>query len=172
MRSPGIQMLIHEHDVILKAIEQVNHILKSQDLSSNSESLLWFLKFFREYGDLYHHRKEEDVLFYLIEKKDQMLAMGIVKALTEHHEMFREDLRKAQNALSNNDWISARNILNSYFSNLKDHISAENDEFFISVDQLLDDSEKESLYFSFLDKDRELDENKKKEFEQEILNEN
>ena len=172
MRSPGIQMLIHEHDVILKAIEHVNDILKSQEPSSNSESLVWFLKFFREYGDLYHHRKEEDILFSLVGKKDQMLAIGIIKALTEHHEMFREDLRGAQDALSNNDWIRARNILNSYFSNLKDHISAENDEFFISVDQLLDDSEKESLYFSFLDKDRELDENKKKEFEQRILNEN
>ena len=169
MRSPGIQMLIHEHDVILKAIEQVSHIFESQDLSSNAESLRWFLKFFREYGDLYHHRKEEDILFSLIEKKDQMLAMGIIKALTEHHEMFREDLRRAQDALSNNDWSLVRNILNSYFSNLRDHISAENDEFFISVDQLLDDSEKESLYFSFLDKDRELDENRKKEFEKRIL---
>jgi hemerythrin-like domain-containing protein len=172
VRSPGIQMLIHEHDVILKAIERVNDIFKSQDLSSNSESLVWFLEFFREYGDLYHHRKEEDILFSLIEKKDQMLATGIIKALTEHHEIFREDLGRAQNALSNNDWILARNILSSYFSNLKDHISAENDEFFISVDLLLDDSEKESLYFSFLDKDRELDENKKKEFEQKVLNEN
>ena len=165
-------MLIHEHDVILKAIERVNDIFKSQHLSSNAESLTWFLKFFREYGDLYHHRKEEDILFSLIEKKDLMLAIGIIKALTEHHEIFREDLGKAQNALSNSDWILARNILSSYFSNLKDHISAENDEFFISVDQLLDDSEKEALYFSFLDKDRELDENKKKELERKVLNEN
>jgi hypothetical protein len=54
---------------------------------------------------------------------------------------------------------------------LTDHISAEDDELFITAEELLDDDEKESLYFSFLDKDRELDENKKIEYEERILGE-
>ncbi len=169
MQSKAIQMLVAEHDVILKAIEQVDTILESEDLSKQANSLLWFIKFFREYGNLYHHHKEEDILFPLLKQKDSMIAEGIISALTEHHEMFREDLHNAQDAISNGDWTAVRNTFNRYLSNLKDHISAENDEFFITADQVLDDSEKESLYFSFLDKDRELDENGKKEFEERIL---
>jgi len=169
MQSDAIQMLVDEHEVILKAIEQVTTILESEDLSIQADSLSWFVKFFREYGDLYHHHKEEDILFSLIEQKDSMMADGIINSLTEHHEMFREDLHHTQDAISDGDWTAVRNILNRYLSNLKDHISAENDEFFISVDQVLNDAEKEALYFSFLDKDRELDENRKKEFEKRIL---
>lgn len=162
-------MLVDEHDVILKAIEQMDAILELEDLSTQADSLLWFIKFFREYGDLYHHHKEEEILFSLIGQKDSMMAEGIISSLTEHHEMFREDLRNAQEAISNGDWTAVRNIFSQYLSNLKDHISAENDEFFIAADQVLDDSEKETLYFSFLDKDRELDENRKKEFEKGVL---
>ncbi len=169
MQSQAIQMLVDEHDVIRKAIEQVNTILQSADLSLQADSLLWFINFFREYGDLYHHHKEEEILFPLIEQKDSMMAEGIIRALTEHHEMFREDLTQAQNAISRGNWSAVRKIFNQYLSNLKDHISAENDEFFISADLVLDDSEKESLYFYFLDKDRELNENRKNEFEKRIL---
>lgn len=169
MKSQALQMLYDEHDIILKAIEQVHTLLELENLSSQAESLLWFVTFFREYGDSYHHHKEEDILFSLIEKKDLMMAEGMIKALTEHHEMFREDLQNIQDAASKSNWTMVRNIFARYLSNLKDHISAENDEFFISAEQILNDSEKESLYFSFLDKDKELDENKKKEFEKRIL---
>jgi len=169
MQSQAIQMLVDEHDVILNAIKQMNTVLQSEDLSTQADSLSWFIKFFQEYGDLYHHHKEEDILFSLIEQKDSMMAEGIISSLAQHHQMFKEDLQQAQNAISKRDWTSVRNIFKQYLSNLQDHISAENDEFFVSVDQILDDSEKESLYFSFLDKDRELDENRKKEFEKRVL---
>jgi hemerythrin-like domain-containing protein len=171
MKSQAIQMLYDEHDVILKAIGQMNNILESEDLSSQAESLLWFVNFFREYGDLYHHHKEEDILFSLFEQKDLMMAEAIISALTEHHDMFREDLRSAQNAISTADWTAVRNIFKQYLSNLQDHISAENDEFFITAEQMLSDEEKESLYFSFLDEDRELDQNRKREYEKRILSE-
>ena len=169
MNSQAIQMLYDEHEIILKAIANVNTIFESEDLSTQADSLLWFIEFFRVYGDLYHHHKEEDLLFSLIEQKDSMLAEGIISSLTEHHEIFREDLQSAQNAISKSDWTSVRRIFNQYLSNLQNHISAENDEFFITVEQILSDEEKESLYFSFLDKDRELDENRKREYEKSIL---
>lgn len=171
MYSRALQVLYDEHDIILKAIERVETLLEQEVSSSHAETLQWFITFFREYGDLYHHHKEEDILFALLSQNNPMLGESLIQALREHHEMFRENLRDAENALAENDWTAAREIFREYLSNLSDHISAENDQLFITADELLDESKKESLYFSFLDKDQELGEARKKEYEAKILNE-
>ena len=98
MNSKAIQILYDEHDIILRAMEIIESLLELKDLYSQSETLLWFITFFREYGNLYHHHKEEDIFFSVLEKKNQILAESIIQALKEHHEMFRDDLSRAQSA--------------------------------------------------------------------------
>jgi len=171
MNSQAIQILYDEHAVILEAIDQVRILLEAEDLSAQSETLQWFITFFSQYGDTFHHHKEEDLLFSVLARKNEMLAGGIVQALCEHHEMFRENLRDLRKAVSGENWKTVTNIFTQYLSDLTDHISAENDELFITAEELLDNDEKESLYFSFLDKDRELDENMKRKYEERILGE-
>ena len=169
MHSPAMQILYDEHDVILKAIEQLEAVLKEENLSAHGEALQGFIDFFREYGDAYHHQKEEDTLFALLSNINQMLGKTLVQALIDHHEMFRENLKEAREAIAENRWDTVRSILSEYVSDLKDHISAENDELFITADELLSDEEKENLYFSFVDKDRELGADRKKAFEEKVL---
>jgi len=170
MHSQAIKMLFDEHDIILDAIERVETLLEREDLSAQSETLTWFITFFREYGDGYHHHKEEDILFSLLSEKDPMLATGIVDELAEHHELFRNSLRQLQQHLSDKKFDAVRKAFGQYLSLLKDHIAAENDELFVAAEQLLNDREKESLYFSFKDKDADLGDDRKKEFETKILN--
>lgn len=172
MHSQALRMLYDEHDVILEALEQVKTILESPTLPLRGEALRWYLDFFQQYGDLYHHHKEEEILFSLLGQKDLLLAGSMVQALTEHHQMFREDLRQARQALVQQDWPLVKSILGQYFSHLRDHISAENDELFVTAGQLLNEAEKETLYFSFLDKDRQLGEEKKQALEKQIRNPN
>lgn len=169
MHSKAITTLYDEHDVILDAIAMAEELLDTDDFSTNSDSLLWFISFFREYGDSFHHQKEEDILFSLLEEKNPVLA-DIIQALTEHHQIFREDLSSAERAIAGEQFDNATEILRQYLSNLRDHISAENDDLFVTAEQLLDEDEKEKLFYSFLDKDRELGENIKKDFENKIQN--
>jgi hemerythrin-like domain-containing protein len=64
----------------------------------------------------------------------------------------------------------AKEIFRRYLPDLRNHIGAENNELFITAEQMLSDDEKATLYFSFLYKDSELGEDRKKEFENKILN--
>lgn len=162
-----MMMLYDEHEVILQRIQAFQQLLEAEKLATEKEGLSWYVNFFRNYGDKYHHQKEEDILFSLLKERYPGLA-SITEALEEHHEMFRDSLKEAEAAMNEEDWDSARSILRQYLSELTDHISAENDELFVAVDEMLSDAEKERLYFSFLDKDMELGEAQKKEHEKQV----
>jgi hemerythrin-like domain-containing protein len=168
MHSKAMRLLYDEHDFILKGIRKTLSILEQNDICNNRIQLLWLLSFFKEYGDLYHHKKEENVLFHVISNKDEMLGQGIVQEFNEHHENFRELLGSARNAMETSDGANAKKHLKQYLSDLQDHIAAENDELFVSAEQLLNEVEKEKMYFRFLDKDNELGDARKKEWEQQI----
>ena len=147
--------LYDEHQVILKEIQGLRQIIEKENLSGEREELEKYIVFFRNYGDKYHHQKEEDILFSLLKDRYPGL-LNITEALEEHHEMFRDYLKDVETAINNEDWSQVKSIFRQYLSDLEDHISAEDDELFVSVDEQLSDAEKERLYFSFLDKDMEL----------------
>ncbi|RMF56434.1 MAG: hemerythrin domain-containing protein [Calditrichaeota bacterium] len=164
--SPAIQMLYDEHQIILQAIAQVLTLLDSNSPNRISR-LRWYVNFFRMYGDKYHHQKEEDILFQFLQKDASPLT-NFVDALTEHHELFRNYLKEIDDNLLKNDIDSASRLFKQYLSDLRDHISAEDDEFFITVESHYGEAEKENLYYLFLDQDRALGVNQKQEFEKQI----
>lgn len=155
-----MMMLYEEHGTIQDKIVTLRKLLDEGNLSGKAAHLRQYILFFREYGDKYHHQKEEGLLFSLLKDRYPGLAV-IAEALEEHHEMFRDYLREAEAALDREDWGKVGNIFRRYLSDLTDHISAEDDELFVAVDEQLTEAEKERLYFSFLDKDAELGEAEK-----------
>lgn len=163
-------MLFDEHEVILTAIERLEKLLSAADLSAHKEALTDFVNFFQQYGDGYHHQKEEAVLFTLLLEKEPGFCSGIIDELSEHHQIFRERLQKVQGYIFNANWSETRTAFKEYLTMLKDHIGAENEELFVTADQWLNEREKESLYFSFLDKDSQLGSDRKKDYESKMLN--
>ncbi len=169
MTSPAIKMLYHEHDVILKAVEKLNSIIEDERLDLHEESLSKLLGFFKEYGHNYHHKKEETVLFPLLFQKSETLGLTMVEALKDHHDSFAETLEQLSQSISSRDWDKVRIDLKSYLSDLQDHISAENDELFVTAETLLDEAETEKVYFDFMDLDMESGQEKKTELENRVL---
>lgn len=165
-----MEIMYHEHQVILKAIHQLKSILQKENVNEYKSNILWFINFFKEYGDKFHHHKEEDVLFKVLEKKNEMLGGGLVSELTEHHQGFRKYLQEAIDFLDSNDYENLIVILNDYTNDLIDHIGAEDDELFVTADMILNETEKDNLYYSFIDKDTELNLEIKNQFEHSILN--
>ena len=168
MNSQAMAMLYDEHEVILQEMQALRQFLETGNLAEGRDELARFFDFFRTYADKYHHQKEEDLLFSLLKDRHAGLT-NIVEALETHHELFRDYLKDAEAALHQQNWESARSTLQRYLSDLTDHISAENDELFIAVDEGLSEAEKERLYFSFLDKDAELGVDLKKQYENVFL---
>lgn len=169
MSSRALKMLMEEHEIILKAVQRARAILKTGAGSENKDSLAWYAAFFKEYGDRFHHGKEEAVLFPELAAQNEMLGMTIVESLKEHHDNFRVALADISQNLEDENWERVQKDFEQYLSELEDHISAENDELFVSAEALLSGEESEKMYYSFQDMDRELGEGRKSDFENRVL---
>jgi hemerythrin-like domain-containing protein len=167
MTSNALQQLYDEHDSILAVVDHMRTLLNSPDLQSHADELRWILSFLREYGDGYHHGKEEDLLFPQLSQASPMFA-SLVDSLADHHALFREMLQRAERALAAEEWPLLGETLNTYASDLCDHISAENDELFVAAEEMLGDDEKERISFLFADRDRERGEARKLDLENHV----
>jgi len=168
MNNKAIELLYHEHDVILKGIEKAETLLATADLPVASQQLHDLLDFFSLYGDRYHHQKEEEVLFKVLGDAQPGIGNGIVGALEDHHAMFRENILAIREAIDEGEWSRVKQVFLTYLSDLRDHISAENDELFVTAEMELGEEELEKMYFAFLDKDAELGEERKQALENQI----
>ncbi|MDP4199812.1 MAG: hemerythrin domain-containing protein [Bacteroidota bacterium] len=162
-----MQQLYDEHETILVAIDRLKNELRADDPASQAEQLRTLLLFFREYADGYHHQKEDDILFPALADANPAIEM-LTGSLEDHHALFRESLAAAEAAINANDWKTTCATFEKYASDLIDHISAENDELFVAAEDVLSDSDRERIHFQFLDTDRELGIERKKQWEEEM----
>ena len=163
--NAAIQVLNDEHKVILSAIQELQTVLTDGIEKHPVEEIENFLTFFGEYGDLFHHQKEEAILFGLLEKEFPDLGGSIIASLKEHHTHFRDLISNAKKYLAKRDFAALSMVLSNYISDLQDHISAEDDEFFVSVQDLLGERAWDRLFYQFKDRDRELGNERKEKWE-------
>jgi hemerythrin-like domain-containing protein len=162
----SLKVLFDEHDVITRAIEAAR---KAKDLlgKNNEEyrtTISELIRFFRVYADQYHHHKEEEILFPEMEKKNELLADGVIKEMFDNHAHFRELLRAIESDLEQNKYNEAALKVDEYAEALLDHIAVENEELFQTAYSLFSDNELENIYYRFVDLDRELGDAKKNDF--------
>ncbi len=170
MENNPIEVMYAEHDIIIKA---ENIIDKSNNRWEENEQgyvdiVNQLVKFFREYADGYHHRKEEDVLFPAISDHPDFVLQEIIEEFEQHHEDFRDYTKEIVEAIEGKDYPKSHELLREYISDLLDHIAAENEELFVLAESLLDEGELETIFFKFKDIDMELGEERKAEFEKSI----
>jgi len=164
MTPNPLQQLYDEHDVMLRMIDHVHDLLVSPDDSERHQEFLDAISFFREYGDDYHHRKEEDIFFQRLAEAQPALQ-PIISSLSEHHAMFRESIREIEQALTDGNEAALQGAMMEYLLQLSDHISAENDELFVAAEEVFSEEEREKIGFLFEDHDREQGVERKRELE-------
>mgnify|MGYP003948728103 CR=1 FL=1 len=170
MNNP-IQTMFDEHEIISNAcdfIENINGLWESSPLEY-SKKVNQLLLFFKEYSDGFHHHKEEVVLFPALKKCVDFTLTELLDELEMHHEDFREYTNEVEEYIKEKKFESSYRVLQTYSSDLLDHIGAENDELFVLAESLLDDSELETIYYKFKDIDIELGVDKKEELESIIV---
>lgn len=158
-----IDTLLREHEVISSAeeiIESLNNLWKT-DSDKYSSSVKSLLIFFREYGDKFHHHKEEEILFRELKSNPEFHLPDLVDELENHHLEFRELLQQVEEFLNNCEWEKSYSNLQQYFQNLLDHISVENTELFSLAENFFSKDELTKIFFLFEDIDRELGYDKK-----------
>ncbi len=163
------KVLYDEHEEILSAVKLVNESEKL--LNENPEKWKEFCEkiiyFFRNYADKYHHYKEEQLLFPKIAEENEVMGMNIIAEMLENHEDFRDYLSEIEENLEF-DLNNAFKKLTDYCEDLSDHIAAENEELFISAENLLSEKDLETMMFQFQDIDRDLGEENKKKMEKSL----
>lgn len=155
--SNAIQILYDEHDVIVGAIDAAKHAkyyLGKND-KGYEKTMRDLLNFFRHYADDFHHQKEENILFPEMKKKNELLADGILKEMSQHHEEFREMLMNIEKYLDEKNYVRAQQQTEVYCESLLDHISVENDEVFQIAETLFTEDALEKMMGRFEDCDIE-----------------
>jgi hemerythrin-like domain-containing protein len=123
--------------------------------SVSPETLTELLEFFRVFADRYHHGKEEDLLFPLLEKKGLPKFGGPTGVMRAEHEQGRALIKQmAEAAQAYQDrtagsaarWAEAAR---SYAALLHTHIDKENNVLFKMADHLLSGAEQQELANAF-----------------------
>lgn len=170
MENNPIKTLMNEHETIglTEGIIQNLDKLWETDEEFYTQKVNNLLTFFSEYSDKYHHHKEEEVLFKELNDNPDFLLDDIITELEEHHESFRNTISEVREALDNNDFADVQSLLEQYINDLLDHIAIENDELFVTVELLFNESQLERMFFLFKDIDMELGEDRKIELVKSI----
>lgn len=157
--NKAIQLLDDEHTKIKSVLKQCTALYEFSlvnDFVAFDRKVNDLLFFFRNYADRFHHKKEEDILFPEIAKRNELVGEGVITEMLENHEDMRQLLREIENTLNKGDVKAVCTLFNKYEQMLLDHIAVEDDEVFQVAETLLNDGELESIYFKFIDADNEI----------------
>lgn len=170
MNNP-LDLLYKEHEVISEAINVAKDLRRMVDKPElYQQQISELISFFKEYGDKYHHHKEEEILFPEMVKANNLLESGVLQEMLEHHEDFRELIGEIEQLTESRDYFGAQDKLEKYVDLLADHIAVENEEVFEIAKSLFSESELENIYFRFKDIDCVYGENGKNILQEKLNN--
>ena len=155
MNDTPTEQLRQEHELVLMVVEAMDREVAFIEATGrvHQERVAQMIDFTRSFTDGYHHAKEEDLLFPLLEERSAA-AGGTVSVLLSEHEAARDCIRAIDGALpaAAHD-EAARNVvaenLRLYAFLLPLHIGKEDTILFELADQLLSDQEQELLAADF-----------------------
>ncbi|MBP7612210.1 MAG: hemerythrin domain-containing protein [Paludibacter sp.] len=152
----AIDILVKEHDSILKVIEITQTILNTNDKSTvKLDHVEQIIDFIKNFADKYHHLKEEDVLFMEMEKHGMPREGGPIAVMLHEHDEGRNYIKHAVEAIgklklgddSAFEQLS-KNLLN-YCTLLTNHIGKENNILYPMADRLLPADVKSAMTDNF-----------------------
>jgi len=155
--TSGTAVLRKEHEAILRMLDATEELTLRIDRGErvSPETLSQFLEFFQLFADRCHHSKEEELLFPLLEQKGIPRGGGPIGAmLFEHNEgrLFIRQMEVSANACARGipggaaHWARAARC---YVELLRAHIAKENNILFAMAEQMLTDTEQQTLAEAF-----------------------
>ncbi len=154
MQSPTDE-LKQEHVYVLMVVEAMEHEVAHIEAGGapHAERVAQMMEFTRRFTDGYHHYKEEQVLFPVLEERDRGAA-GQISILLSEHEAGREAVRGVLDNLPRADEDEAARAavgenLKVYAMLLRFHINKEDTVLFPLADELLSDQEAELMAEDF-----------------------
>ena len=153
------EVLLYEHKIIYLLLDKlkskIEEIKKTRDVQGNFIDL--FTDFFITYIDVYHHGKEENLMFERLKIKPLTVHhTNSMNLLVEQHELGRKLIEKIITTSANyfkvknsQDIDSLIELLAQFHKLYVDHAIFEDNSFFNEVIEYFSESEKEKLTQDF-----------------------
>ncbi|MCC7202878.1 MAG: hemerythrin domain-containing protein [Nitrospirae bacterium] len=133
-----VSILREEHQGVLRRLDVIEDMIIRRDING-----LWIAMAEVENDIVLHSlRKEEGVLFPLLIKLDP-LNEKYIEIIKEDHRELMVLLHSVRNAMCDDDIPD--NVLRSALSNLRSHISKEDEEFFAMIEECLNSDDRRFL---------------------------
>lgn len=140
----AIDILVKEHDEIIKIIEITKVILNHDDNTSiDMDHVNKIIGFIENFADKYHHLKEEDVLFVEMLNYGMSKDNGPIAMMLFEHDKGRQFIKEAKNGIEklksgdNQAFDQIKNNLLAYCQLLTNHIGKENNILYPMAEQIL-----------------------------------
>lgn len=144
----AIEILVKEHDSILKMIQITQNLLNSQDDKTkiNIDHVEKIIDFIRNFADKYHHLKEEDMLFVEMENQGMSRENGPIAVMLMEHDEGRSYIKQAAEAVEKfklgdqSAFDQLKDNLLNYCTLLSNHINKENSILYPMAKRILPDN--------------------------------
>ena len=153
MNNP-IRILQDEHELLLSAISTGKQIQEIRNNEQYHNKVHDIILFFRNFTELYHHPKEDQILYPLLEGRDRRVSPQIIHELCNEHEDLEQLLADIIDAHVAYEYANLRAALSKYLQQLSMQIETENDTVLSMASQLLSNEESGHLYEEFIALDR------------------
>ena len=153
MNNP-INVLKDEHELLLSAISTAKQIQEIRNNEQYHNKVHDMILFFRNFTELYHHPKEDQILYPVIKGRNKHVSDELIHELCNHHEDLEQLLADVIDAHVAYEYTNLRQTMDRYLKELSAQIESENLTILNVADGLLSDEESGSLFEEFLALDR------------------
>lgn len=165
-----IQILRNEHEFLLKAVTTAREVQKISDDKQYRWLIHDLILFFRNYTEVYHHPKEEHILYPMIKNRAEKMNDRFLYELCDNHDDFKAMMADIENYFVSRDYQSLRKTIDTYLLELSEHIEKEEREILHISAHLLTKEEVEKANEDFKTLDDKLGENEKNKLEKIVGN--
>ena len=149
----AINILLEEHNLLLQAVETARRIQKISDNDTYYTQIRGIILFFRNFTEIYHHPKEDNILYPMLRKHKLNKSEEFIYEVGDNHDEFKRMIADIENTYLFYNCEQLRKTTAIYIQALADHVRKENQIVLSVAESLLDleELEKASKQFELLD---------------------
>jgi hemerythrin-like domain-containing protein len=137
----AINILLEEHKLFLQAVEITRGIQKIEDNDVYYSKIRDIILFFRNFSEIYHHPKEENILYPLLRNRSVNMSPEFIRETCDTHEDFKSMMAEIESNYLAYDYNQLRLAIDLYIEGIQEHIKKENKIILSVADKLLDEKE-------------------------------
>ena len=149
----GVERLFAEHPIILGVVDALSKFVDDLEAGAVDDrgELARMMTFFREYAELYHHEKEESILWPALVHAGVRWDNGLIADVRQDHEVECSMLQSLRHAsLQTTEWsiIDRRQVVDvcrRFIGFMREHVRKENETLRPLINEKMDEASRAAL---------------------------